>query len=128
MKAWREYEAHFPQRLIGWERAWALGRYADGRPVRRAEIQGWLELAAVALDTDPARMGSHSLRIGGATAMYHANNGDLARVRRFGRWTSDAFHLYLWDSHEQARTLAKGMAEDTSELVARREGGRAVSW
>ena len=75
VRAWQEYEAHFPQRLFGSERAWALGRYTDGRAVRREEIQGWLEPAAVALDTDPARTGGHSLRIGGANALYHANRG-----------------------------------------------------
>ena len=31
--------------------------------------------------------------------MYHIV-GDLQQVRRFGRWSTDTFHVYLWESHE----------------------------
>eukprot|EP00974_Lingulodinium_polyedra_P120455 11175092-Lingulodinium_polyedra.AAC.1 len=61
-------------------------------------------------------MGSHSLRIGGATCLYHTVQ-DLGRVRRFGRWSSDCFHDYLWESHEAAKGLARQMALDVSELT-----------
>ena len=81
--------------------------------------QHYLELAAIAIGVPPGRMGSHSLRIGGATAMYHVS-GDLQAVRRFGRWASDAFHGYLWESHEQTLGLASKMANDRSELTAPR--------
>jgi len=64
-------------------------------------------------------MGSHSLRIGGATAMHHATGG-LSRVKRYGRWLSDVFQGYLWDSHDQFKDLSKAMSEDKSELTAPR--------
>ena len=63
------------------------------------------------------RVGAHSLRIGGATAMYHVV-GDLQIVRRFGRWSSDTFHL--WESHEPAEGTARKTAADEPELIAPR--------
>ena len=39
---------------------------------------------------------AHSLRIGGATALYQAT-GDIELVKRIGRWTSSAVHRYLED-------------------------------
>ena len=43
-----------------------------------------------------SRMQVHSLRLGGATALWAAT-GNLALVKRVGRWTSDAVHRYLQD-------------------------------
>ena len=48
--------------------------------------------------------------------MYHVVD-DLKKVQRFGRWHSDTFHIYLWESHEPMRPVAKGMAEDRTELT-----------
>ena len=94
-----------------------LFRFRDGTYVKREHVQHYLVLAGVALGVSPDRMGSHSLRIGGATAMYHVVK-DLSVVQRFGRWLSDAFHGYLWESHEQTKGLAAAMARDKSELTA----------
>ena len=51
---------------------------------------------------------------------------DLSKVQRFGRWTSDVFHAYLWDSHEGMAGIATEMAADESELT-RPRSGRASS-
>ena len=75
-----------------------------------------LVVAAVAAGKDASEVGAHSLRIGGATAMYHSTD-DLNKVRRFGRWASDVFHIYLWESHEPMRGVSKNMAEDASSLT-----------
>ncbi len=61
-------------------------------------------------------MGSHSLRIGGATALYHTTD-DLERVGCFGRWGWTSFHGYLGESHEHAKGLAGGMASGESKLL-----------
>jgi hypothetical protein len=111
------YERHFPQRLHGSEKHMALMRWTDGEPMVREDIQHLLTLAAIAVGVDPARMGSHSLRIGGATAMYHMNH-DLEYVKRFGRWKSDCFHRYLWEAHEPPKGIATLMARDRSQLTA----------
>ena len=39
--------------------------------------------------------------------MYHVV-GDLQQVRRFGRWALDAFHVYLWESHEAMLAYTEG--------------------
>ena len=80
-------------------------------------MQRELKLAAIAFGWSSDRMGSHSLRIGGATTMFHVHK-DLEGVKRFGRWLSGAFHSYLWESHEQQKDLAVAMATDRSALVA----------
>ena len=84
VRAWREYERHFPQRLAGSESRLPLARDADGSYIKRETVQARLAAAAAAFGVDRSKMGSHSLRIGGATALYHVT-GDLQVVRRFGR-------------------------------------------
>ena len=114
--AFREYEDHFPQRIRGTEAAEPVMRWANGAFIRRAEVQHYLELAALAAGMKAQEVGSYSLRIGGATAMYQAVD-DLKKVQRFGRWNSDTFHIHVWESHEPMRPIARGMAEDRTELT-----------
>ena len=81
-----------------------------------AEIRSpGLRHAALGVGMDGDKMGSHSLRIGGASALYHAT-GEIETVKRYGRWSSGAFHKYLWDSAEQAKGVAKKMAEDQATV------------
>ena len=112
-----------PQRMKGNETHLPVMRWEDGSPISRVSIQNLLELSAVATGQDPSEIGSHSLRIGGASAMYHSVP-DLQAVRRFGRWASDAFHVYLWESHEQMQGISRRMALDVSELAAPKEAWR----
>ena len=42
--------------------------------------------------------------------------GEFELVKRFGRWSSDAVHVYLHDSAEQSRGLAAAMARDRSAV------------
>ena len=119
--ALEEYERHFPERLHGSGRSQPVCRWECGAPIRREEVQHYLVVAALASGLRGDTMGSHSLRIGGATAMYHSVE-DLQKVKRFGRWASDSFHSYLWESHEPMRGVAQRMAVDDSELTAPREG------
>ena len=53
-------------------------------------------------------MGAHSLRFGGATALWAAF-GDSALVQRWGRWRSDAFHGYLWEGRDNAKGIVEKM-------------------
>lgn len=90
-------------------------RWADGTVIKRTEIQQALQQAAEAKGLPADRFRSHSLRIGGASAIYHAT-GDIEVVKRYGRWTSGAFHRYLWDSDEQHKDLAAKMAESVATI------------
>jgi hypothetical protein len=86
-----------------------LLKWRDGRPVTRAQIQAPLVQAATALGGDPTRMGTHSLRFGGASALWSAYR-DSAVVKRWGRWASEAFHGYLWEARGNAQGVAEAMA------------------
>ena len=62
--------------------------------------------AAAARGVAIEAMGVHSLRSGGASALYHATGGNKSLVQRLGRWASEAFSGYVWED----RTLARGLA------------------
>ena len=89
---------------------WQNGQYID-----RSEVQVVLEKAAAACGTDPNLIGSHSLRFGGASAMYAAY-GDTGMVQRWGRWASDAFQGYIWEARTNALNVAERMR--TAEVNA----------
>ena len=105
------YEKHVPERLRGSERHALLFVWRTGRFLVRGGIQTLLEHAAVAVGLPPDDIGTHSLRIGGASALWAAYK-DSALVQRWGRWGSNAFHAYLWD----ARGVAKGVSDSMAEV------------
>ena len=115
-----DYQSMKPERFAGAEADLPLFRLECGKPLQRTDIQSLIQLAAVADGQSTTRYGSHSLRIGGATAMYQATK-DLDSVKRYGGWNSDAFHGYLWESHERQRDLAKGMTIADGQLLAPRK-------
>ena len=110
-----ELEKVAPQRWTS-EGDTPLFRDGDGEPIRRKDITALLDQAAAAVGIHPSHFGSHSLRIGGATAMYHAVP-DLERLKRFGRWKSSAFHVYLWEAHEPQKGLAEAMVAQNYQLT-----------
>ena len=87
----------------------ALLRWKNGKPLRRHEVQAPIMQAATALGGDPARIGTHSLRFGGASALWAAYR-DSAVVKRWGRWASEAFQGYLWEARGNAAGVATAMA------------------
>ena len=66
---------------------------------------------------DPTRFSSHSLRIGGASALAAANVPDYV-IQKLGRWTSLAFLAYLRMSHS-AFDKALDVLVDPSNLQVR---------
>ena len=113
VRAMTLYEEEHPARL---REAKSFTRYTSGAPILRDQVQYFLEKATIATGGDPGRIGSHSLRIGGATALYHAVQ-DLSYVQRFGRWASEAYHVYLWETHEHTMCMAKKMEETKGTLT-----------
>ena len=73
-----------------------LFRWSSGAVLKRTEIQLLLQKAAEGVGLPAERFLSHSLRIGGATALYQAT-ADIELVKRLGRWTSSSVHRYLED-------------------------------
>ena len=91
--------------------------FASGRPVKRTDIQAAVK-AMVAQAGLPTRQGNtHSLRIGGATALYAAVR-DMEVVKRWGRWRGDVAHLYVWDERSTMQNDARSMATAGSDVVA----------
>jgi hypothetical protein len=96
----KQFGSQSKEHLLVWD---------SGKPILRTEIQAVLEKAAAAEGVDPGTIGSHSLRFGGASALWAAYK-DSAMVRRWGRWASDAFHTYLWEASSAATGVAEAMA------------------
>ena len=57
------------------------------------------------------KVGVHSLRSGGATAIHAATKGNSDLVKRSGRWASDAYQGYIWETEHMTQGLAAGMAD-----------------
>ena len=53
----------------------------------------------IAVGEDPDEFGTHSLRIGGATALY-AQGATPMVIRTMGRWSSDCYRLYVRACYE----------------------------
>lgn len=79
------------------------------------EIQNILQKAARAVGLPAERFQSHSLRIGGASALFQAT-GEVEVVKRTGRWSSGAVQRYLHDGGDVVKGLSKKMA-NVSQFV-----------
>ena len=100
----------FPLRFAGGpEEEELLFRDAEGRPLPRALVSTLIRKAAEALGEPEGALGTHSLRFGGASALWAAF-GDAALVKRWGRWTSESFQTYIWDARATSKDVAKKMA------------------
>ena len=99
-----------PQRFgTGSEALKPLFRWASGQMLKRTQIQVVLQKAARAVGLPPERFLSHSLRIGGASAMFQAT-GEIELVKRTGRWSSSAVQRYLHDGEVALKGIAAKMA------------------
>ena len=111
VKAFADYAKHVPHRFgTGSCADEQLFVWSSGKPVQRSEVQATPEQAAVACGIPADLIGSHSLRFGGASALWAAFR-DTGLVRRWGRWASDQYQSYLWDGAHAASGIAKAMAE-----------------
>ena len=87
VEALDNYRKVCPGRFQGAEAHKPLFRWGNGAALKRIEVQYLLQKAAGAVGLPPDRFLSHSLRIGGARALFQAS-ADIALVKRMGRWTS----------------------------------------
>ena len=101
---------HFPQRYRGGSEDQApLFRTEDGKVLPRAAVTSLLSASAKALGMAEGDLGTHSLRFGGASAIW-ASYGDSQMVKRWGRWSSDSFQTYIWDARKSAQGVAERMS------------------
>jgi len=65
-----------------------------------------LTMGKYAQGFETAKIGSHSLRAGGAMALY-LQKYDVTTIQKLGRWKSQVFLMYL---HEQIGAFTAGVA------------------
>jgi len=109
VEALEEYEKVAPTRFRGGEAWLPLFRWADGTMLKRLEVQEILQRAARAEGLPADRFLSHSLRIGGASALFQVS-ADVELVKRMGRWSSAAVQRYLHDGGHVLKQLSKKIA------------------
>ena len=95
------------------ERAEALATPAfrdpkSGRPLR-VSANKWVKHLMRSIGEDPDEYGSHSARIGGATAMYKAGASAMD-IQTAGRWASDVYNL----NHDLHPRRPRALGEDDS--------------
>lgn len=78
-------------------------------PLKASEVSNLLKAAARCLGQEPQNYGSHSLRSGGATAMFKGNLSRTA-IKLFGRWSSDAFERYIQIADCDVEDMSRRMA------------------
>ena len=110
VKALDDYRSVCPGRFQGAEAQKPLFRWGNGITLKRTEVQFLLQRAAGAVGLPPDRFLSHSLRIGGASALFQAS-ADIELVKRMGRWTSSSVQRYLYDGGHTLKELANKMAQ-----------------
>ena len=115
VRALELYQRHAPDRF-GKGQTGALFTWGSNRQVTRKCLQQALVRSAEALGLPADRMASHSLRFGGATAIWAAYK-DSALVKRWGRWSSDSFHGYLWEDKGNAKGVAEAMAKTSIAIM-----------
>ena len=82
----------------------------------RQDLQEVLQTIAASLGEEPQSYTPHSLRFGGASAMW-SGGFDSYVLRTWGRWNSDAFLAYLWTSRKApANTAARMAAADMTPV------------
>ena len=83
-----------------------------GKAFRVADIGAWVKRIMSAIGEDPSEYGSHSVRIGGATAMYKAGMAPLD-IRVAGRWDSDCYLIYIHADRQRAMANTAMLASTT---------------
>ena len=87
--AWRMNPKHFQRPEA------PLFSNKEGRPVKKTDLQEALRKASAELGYNPEDYSSHSLRSGGATAMYEADI-PVEDIQRRGRWKSSCWRIHIF--------------------------------
>ena len=62
--------------------------------ITKPKVHSLVKELMAAVNENPDHFGTHSMRIGGATALF-ARGADPTVIRTMGRWSSDIYHLYV---------------------------------
>ena len=111
VEAVKFYDMHFPDKMFN--QGVAHGPFltdSHDTHLNRNTLQAVLHKAAEGTGYPAGSFGSHSLRFGGASALWAAFH-DTGLVRRWGRWASDSFHTYIWEDRKGSSGIATATAE-----------------
>ena len=81
---------------------------STGRALRVSELNEWVQWLMASIGEPAQEYGSHSCRIGGATAMYAAGYSELD-IRTMGRWDSDVYRIYVRGDRARAAACTRGI-------------------
>ena len=95
-----------------------FARWENDRLITAYQVTRFIKLAVQKNGLDPELYSLHSLRSGGATALYRAT-GDIELVGRFGRWKGKSIHGYLCESHQVLIGVATLMTRNEGPMVHR---------
>ena len=98
--------------LVDWDPLSSLSLFGNDI---RGGLTGLLRIAANDNQIEHSRIGTHSLRSGGANAMFVAGY-DSGIIKRWGRWVSDSFCFYLRGDDRALASVGKGMVRSTGLL------------
>ena len=96
-----------------------LFRNSDGSAITEGQVRQTIKLLMADVGAAAADFGAHSLRIGGATALYKAGASHID-IMTMGRWSSDCYRLYvracLGHSVHWSRLAASTAVDYTAEV------------
>lgn len=89
----------------------------SGKVLHRDKVEAKLRQAAQQLHVPAAMVSTHSLRAGGATAMWAAGYS-VEEIQRRGRWASQCFRIYIWEGRERAEGVGSRMLKAKVSMFA----------
>ena len=92
-------KAHEDEPLCSW---------ATGKTITAEDMNLFTKHAAYVCGEEPNQFSTHSLRSGGATALFRGGASDLA-IQKFGRWSSDTYKQYARMDDQTVLGLAPRM-------------------
>lgn len=90
---------------------------ATRKAVTIVQLRNNVKDLMVSIGLDGTKYGAHSLRIGGATALY-ALGIDALTIKTLGRWSSEAYQLYIRQCASKAFTAAKSACSERVDDLA----------
>ena len=99
-----------------------FARLANDAFIADRQLALAIKRAALKNGLNPDLYSPHSLRAGGATALFRAT-GDIDLVARFGRWKGRIAHSYLWESRVTLQGVAALMTQKDEPLAHLAAGG-----
>jgi len=85
-------------------------------PIGRNEVAEVLRQAAAAMGESPDMLSTHSLRAGGATALYAAGYGE-AEITYHGRWASASWLVYVHRTVARSGDVARRVFDQKVSLL-----------